>query len=119
MGDGTRAIRIAAIAMGVLIILLTTVILVTIVKRTVTGAPSGTTRDAARSVPGGTQAGGRDGGVAGPDHLRSPSCQSGEWREGVLFSLFACGDLALAVEKAGHGAVVEDLVDRPRQQRRD
>jgi hypothetical protein len=39
MGDGTRAIKIAAIAMGVLIILLTTVILVTIVKRTVTGAP--------------------------------------------------------------------------------
>jgi hypothetical protein len=37
MGDGMRAIKFAAIAMGVLIVLGTTVILVTIVKRTVTG----------------------------------------------------------------------------------
>jgi hypothetical protein len=39
MGDGFRAIKIAAIVMGVLIVLGTTVILVTIVKRTVSGAP--------------------------------------------------------------------------------
>ena len=36
-GGGMRAVKIAAIAMGVLIVLGTTVILVTIVKRTVTG----------------------------------------------------------------------------------
>ena len=40
MDGGMRAVKIAAIAMGVLIVLGTTVILVTIVKRTVTG-PAG------------------------------------------------------------------------------
>ena len=36
-GDGMRAVKVATIAMGVLILLGTTVILVTIVKRTMTG----------------------------------------------------------------------------------
>ena len=36
-GDGMRAVKIATIAMGVLILLGTTVILVTIVKRTMSG----------------------------------------------------------------------------------
>ena len=40
MGGGMRAVKIAAIAMGVLILLGTTVILVTIVKRTTSG-PAG------------------------------------------------------------------------------
>lgn len=40
MGGGMRAVKIATIAMGVLILLGTTVILVTIVKRTMTG-PAG------------------------------------------------------------------------------
>ncbi len=39
MGSGLRAVKIATIAMGVLILLGTTVILVTIVKRTMSGAP--------------------------------------------------------------------------------
>ena len=37
MGGGMRAVKIAAIVMGVLIVLGTTVVLVTIVKRTMTG----------------------------------------------------------------------------------
>jgi hypothetical protein len=37
-GDGMRAVKIATIAMGVLILLGTTVILVTIVRRTMTGS---------------------------------------------------------------------------------
>jgi hypothetical protein len=37
MGGGMRAIKIATIAMGVLIVLGTTVILVTIIKRTTSG----------------------------------------------------------------------------------
>jgi hypothetical protein len=40
-GDGMRALKIATIAMGVLIVLGTTVILVTIVKRTMLGSPPG------------------------------------------------------------------------------
>ena len=40
MGDAMRAVKIATIAMGVLILLGTTVILVTIIKRTVSG-PAG------------------------------------------------------------------------------
>jgi hypothetical protein len=38
MGGGLRAVKIATIAMGVLILLGTTVILVTIVKRTMSGS---------------------------------------------------------------------------------
>jgi hypothetical protein len=37
MGDGMRAVKIAAIAMGVLIVLGTTVIIVTIIKRVASG----------------------------------------------------------------------------------
>ena len=40
LGGGLRAVKIAAIAMGVLIVLGTTVILVTIVKRTMSGPPA-------------------------------------------------------------------------------
>jgi len=39
MSGGMRAVKIATIAMGVLILLGTTVILVTIVKRSISGAP--------------------------------------------------------------------------------
>lgn len=49
MGGGTRAVKIATIAMGVLILLGTTVILVTIVKRTMTG-PAGVPEKAFAAV---------------------------------------------------------------------
>jgi hypothetical protein len=39
MGSGLKAVKIATIAMGVLILLGTTVILVTIMKRTMSGSP--------------------------------------------------------------------------------
>jgi len=56
-GGGMRAVKIAAIAMGVLIVLGTTVILVTIVKRTMSG-PAGLPAKAFAAVldePAGTQ----------------------------------------------------------------
>jgi Na+(H+)/acetate symporter ActP len=56
MGGGMRAVTIASIARGVLIVLGTTVILVTIVKRTMTG-PAGMADKAFASVldePAGT-----------------------------------------------------------------
>jgi hypothetical protein len=49
MGGGMRALKIATIAMGVLIVLGTTVILVTVVKRTMSG-PAGVPDKAFTSV---------------------------------------------------------------------
>jgi hypothetical protein len=57
MGGGMRAVKIATIVMGVLILLGTTVILVTIVKRTVSG-PAGLPEKAFAAVldePAGTE----------------------------------------------------------------
>jgi hypothetical protein len=70
MGGGMKALKIATIAMGVLIILGTTVILVTIVKRTISGqtgsVPSGLPEKAFAAVldePAGT-------GIAGIASVR-------------------------------------------------
>ena len=58
-GDGMRAVKMATVAMGVLILLGTTVILVTIVKRTMSG-PTGPDRAFAAMLdePAGTSIGG-------------------------------------------------------------
>src|ERR1700677_4203119 len=87
-----------------------------------------------RATQDGTKAGGRDRGVAGPDHRKAPvppirgmagrgaGCTvllaSGR-SEPPAFGSQGMGGLALAVEEAGYGAVVEDLVDRAGEQRGD
>jgi Na+(H+)/acetate symporter ActP len=75
MGGGMRVVTIATIAMGVLIVLGTTVILVTIVKRTMSG-PAGVPEKAFAAVldePAGTEIAGiasvRDRHGGGPDRI--------------------------------------------------